>query len=277
MIEIHAARIGSCIRALAFSLRKVSPETLDSGIRKLFDRGHEEEEQAKALLRKDGYKVKDHPRLKEVYFLAKYNQAVELTGSPDGKIKVEGKWLPLEIKGLNPFYYSNINWTTFKGKLQRKYGFQLSTYCELSKSDEIAFCLKEKGSSKYKLHIIPKDRLPSKAEIFDIISQTFKKYPLPLFADCKYCHYPEYCKKTMEKALSEIAKGKAEVEEEDYDFLSDLYNQFKALKKQEKDLLEQKTKSENLIKLLLSNYGVNKLTLMGKKYIRWDGEKIVIR
>lgn len=125
--HLGASIVGhECHRFLWLSFRWAMRPSLDGRMLRLFERGHREEAWIIESLRDAGYEVQDRdPETGHQFRLAGHGM---FGGSLDGKIKVDGRWLVLELKSSNK---KQFDWLVSKGvkAAQPKHYAQMQLYC----------------------------------------------------------------------------------------------------------------------------------------------------
>jgi CRISPR/Cas system-associated exonuclease Cas4 (RecB family) len=145
----RASELGHpCIRYHVLNRTRWQEKTLhDVGLQFVFDLGHEIEEIALKDLRAAGFTILENQRAFE---WPEYN----ITGSIDGKVMIDDKAYPLEIKSCSPFVFESIHTIqdiiNHKYPYMRKYPAQLTIYLLMSGIDKGVFLFKNKTTGAYR-------------------------------------------------------------------------------------------------------------------------------
>lgn len=138
----------------------------------------------------------------------------QISGTLDGKIDIDNKRLPLEIKSMSPYIFGSINsvedMTKNRNFWIQKYPAQMMIYLLGCDTDEGIFLIKNKSTGKIKQITINLDydfaeELIKKADyINDCISST--KIPLPINDDniCSKCDFSHLCMPDRDFGKTEI-------------------------------------------------------------------------
>jgi CRISPR/Cas system-associated exonuclease Cas4 (RecB family) len=145
----RASELGHpCLRYLCYLRIKWSEKALPSLHQQLiFDEGRNQERAVIMDLMDAGFEVIEQQR---TMYWDKFN----LVGHIDGKILIDGKGIPFEVKSLNPYIFETIN--SIKDMLNhrkwwvRKYPYQLLLYLLLANEPEGLYILKNKSSGELK-------------------------------------------------------------------------------------------------------------------------------
>jgi CRISPR/Cas system-associated exonuclease Cas4 (RecB family) len=149
---VHANRAGElghpCLRYLVYMRTRWQeqiPITIDTQY--LFDQGNVIERAAIRDLEEAGIEVSQSA--KDLYW-----KALNISGRIDGRIRWEGGFPVIEIKGINPFDFPKLNtvadFHNSKKLWLRKYPGQLTIYLVLENEEWGIFILKDKVSGKIK-------------------------------------------------------------------------------------------------------------------------------
>jgi len=161
----------------------------------IFDMGKMVEESVMQDLREAGFVIVEQQR---PFSWAKY----QITGSIDGKIVIDGKTYPTEIKSAAPFSFNSINsiedMKRHKWHYMRKYPAQLTLYLLMDGKDRGLFIFKNKSTGELKEIFLDLDydfaeSLIKKAEAINkhVAEGTLPEpmeYSEEICADCPFVH-----------------------------------------------------------------------------------------
>jgi len=194
----RASEIGhECIRYLVFLRTKGGEKTLHTiDSEYIFREGHDQEKAVLRLLADAEIEVIEQQRPFE---WKKY----QLTGHIDGKIVVDDKILPTEIKSMSPWIYDKTS--TLEEMLNskyywvRKYPAQLTMYMMMDEKEEALFLLKNKSTGKLKEILINLDydyaeSLVQKCEVINKhVAEGTIPEPIPWGDVCCHCPFKHLC------------------------------------------------------------------------------------
>jgi len=248
--NFRISQLGRCHRGVQYSVVGLKQDEAPEKTKKMWAERNEDEGRIVKKLKKK-YDVKYSTPNQKTY----YRRIVEpesigdviVSSTPDGLIKFEGEWIPLEIKSLNPFRFEVI-----KGPqdLSREYFIQVHGEMLLTKSKKVFYTI---GNSK------TKDDIKSFQIDFDekvipwcerrikyIMSFQDKGwwiYPefFPGSDKCHWCMYKTKCKEDIYKGFKISYNRSEKVENDDFDFET-LKRLDKYLKASESDLEDIKLK-----------------------------------
>jgi CRISPR/Cas system-associated exonuclease Cas4 (RecB family) len=145
----RASEIGHpCLRYLVYLRTKWSEKALPTLRQQLvFDEGRNQERSIIFDLMEAGFEIIEQQR-------TLYWEEFNLVGHIDGKVIVNGKGIPFEVKSLSPYIFETINnlkdMLTHRKWWVRKYPFQLLIYLLLANEPEGIYILKNKSSGELK-------------------------------------------------------------------------------------------------------------------------------
>jgi len=155
----RASNIHDCARNIVYQVldwEKQRP--WDDFMLARFEEGRRQEKAVIEELRKDGFEIIDRDENGQLTISVpetntkEYRRGEVLTGNIDGLIKWEGKWLPLEVKSVNPNKFNRINSLDDfkKDPLYRRYLRQLTMYMYGKNAEEAIYILTDcLGHRKY--------------------------------------------------------------------------------------------------------------------------------
>jgi CRISPR/Cas system-associated exonuclease Cas4 (RecB family) len=145
----RASEIGHPCAAHLFFLRTRWQERplIDVSLARIFAEGRLHEKAVLSLLADAGIEVVEQQRSFDW-------PEHKITGMVDGKIRIDGKLLPLEIKSMSPYNYDSINGIADMVNADRyylqKYPAQLTAYCLMTNESQAVLLLKNKVSGEIK-------------------------------------------------------------------------------------------------------------------------------
>lgn len=145
----RASSIGHpCERKLVYSrLNWKEQETHDLGLEFIFREGRRHEDDVVSLLREAGIQVQESQRSFEY-------EGAQLTGKIDGKIALDGKIYPLEIKSMHQHAWDDINSEQDIRESDsyyiRGYYDQMQVYLLMNENEEGIILLKNKQTGRIK-------------------------------------------------------------------------------------------------------------------------------
>jgi len=261
-LNFRISQLGRCHRAVQYSVVGVKPDEAPEKIKKMWaERLGDEGRIVKKLKKK--YNVKYSTPNQKTY----YRRIVEpesigdviVSSTPDGLIEFEDKWIPLEIKSLNPFRFESI-----KGPqdLSREYFIQVHGEMLLTNSKKIFYTI---GNSKTKndiksFQIDFNEGVLSWCErrikyIMSFQDKEWWIYPefLPESDKCHWCQYKTKCKGDIYKGFKTSYNRSEKIENDDFDFeiLKRLDKFFSASKSDLEDAKLQLLKTAHELKAML--------------------------
>lgn len=137
-----------CLRYLVYNRTRWQEKALHGpGLQMVFNMGREMEDIVLKELREAGFAINEQQR---AFNWPEY----QLTGSIDGKIIIDGKAYPLEIKSASPFAFDSINSAddirNHKYHYMRKYISQLTLYLLLDNKERGVLIFKNKSTGQLK-------------------------------------------------------------------------------------------------------------------------------
>jgi len=154
-----------CLRYLVYQRTHWQEKTLpDVELQFIFDEGHLQEKAVLEALREAGFDVIEEQK---ALSWPKYN----ITGKIDGKIIIDGKAYPIEVKSMSPYIFDSIN-TLDNLKFHkyhhiRGYYIQMNLYLLLEEKEKGFFILKNKSSGQIKVLEVELD--------YDVCEEAVKK------------------------------------------------------------------------------------------------------
>jgi len=192
----RASQIGDpCIRKLVYyRLYPELQELYDVSLQYIFNEGNLQEQALVKDLQAAGFIIVETQR---DFFDQRYN----LSGHIDGKILIDSKYYPLEIKSMNPHIWDSVNTIEDFDKYNwtKKYPAQLQSYMFLGNHETAVMLLKNKSTGRVKQLWFDLDyeyceKLLKKCET---INQFVAKKELPermLSEDCQsFCPFYSSC------------------------------------------------------------------------------------
>ena len=245
----RASELGHpCLRYLVFLRTRYQEQALYSvALQWIFDLGRKQEQIALENLAEAGYHVVEQQR---PLVWEKYN----ITGHIDGKVEMDGKLVPIEIKGISPHLWNAVNdiddflrpgetKTILRKSYVRKMPSQLITYCLLGNSSEGFLYLQNKITAQPKIiwlylesYMEEAERLIKRAEMVN--RMVADKQTPDMINDesvCEGCSFEHIC-------LPDRMLGKQlQIINEDPELLSDLerHAELKPLSNEYKELNEK--------------------------------------
>lgn len=152
----RASNIGHpCPRYLTYCRTHWQEKRLhDVGLQRIFDLGNLFEQAVMEDLREAGLYVEEQQS-------TFYDERYKLSGHIDGKLPLNGRRYPIEIKSMSPFVWDKIShWQDFLGQKSpylRAYPYQMMTYLLLNSEEVGLMFLKNKVSGELKQLDIPLD------------------------------------------------------------------------------------------------------------------------
>ncbi len=238
----------SCERYLVFHRARWQEKTLhDVGLQFVFDEGVIHEAAVLKELAEAGVSVVEQQR---PFSWPELN----LTGHVDGKIVVDGRAIPLEIKSMSPYVFESVNSVAdlLNGKYEylRKYPAQLTLYMLMDNKDEAIFLFKNKVNGQIK-------EVPMRLD-YDYGEQLIRKIervnvhvaagtvPDPIEWDertCGSCGFSHVCLPEVRRQALDLTDD-PELEEKlrRRDELKSLVSEYDALDKSVKEALKEKEK-----------------------------------
>ena len=193
----RASELGNeCLKYLVLNRTRWEEKTLHNAkLQMIFDMGKMVEESVMQDLREAGFVIVEQQR---PFSWAKY----QITGSIDGKIVIDGKTYPTEIKSAAPFSFNSINsiedMKRHKWHYMRKYPAQLTLYLLMDGKDRGLFIFKNKSTGELKEIFLDLDydfaeSLIKKAEAINkhVAEGTLPEpmeYSEEICADCPFVH-----------------------------------------------------------------------------------------
>jgi len=240
----RASELGHpCLRYLVYLRTKWSEKALPSLYQQLiYDEGKNQEKAVIFDLMEAGFEVIEQQR---TMYWDKFN----LVGHIDGKIVVNGKGIPFEVKSLNPYVWETIS--DLKSMLNhkrwwvRKYPYQLLIYLLLANEPEGLYILKNKSSGELKeIWVRLEDHLELAEEVLkkcEEIERHIKNGSLPDRINneeiCDTCSFNHIC-------LPELTRPALQIEEN-----SEILEML-----EERELLKEKVNRFNELDEYLKNY-----------------------
>ena len=145
----RASELGhECMRYLVLNRTRWQEKTLhDVGLQRVFNEGHLHEPAVIRLLEDSGFQILDTQR---AFSIDEYN----ITGHIDGKIVIDGDYIPFDVKTSSPFVFNTLNDVSdlYNGKYGylRKYPAQLQLYMHMTDSERGVFIFKNKVNGALK-------------------------------------------------------------------------------------------------------------------------------
>jgi hypothetical protein len=217
-----------CTRFLVLSrLHSELKELHDVGLQRIFDEGRLHEKAVLRELEEAGFQVVEQQRSFEW-------KKFQLSGHIDGKIEIDGKLIPLDIKSCSPNIFPAIEKYTFEEMLNsnytwiRKYPAQILLYMIMDGAEEGILLFKDKGSGRkcqknfnLKNHLEYTESILKKLEI---VNSYVDKGELPEIEKSDECRKCDFCK-TVCFPGQDYGPG--------FDFISDEELEAKLLRREE--------------------------------------------
>jgi len=245
-LTFRTSQLGRCHRSIQYGALRLPQEEAPEKTKKMWKERIEDEYTIVSKLKKK-YKLKytgDNHMTFHRSILS--NKNCILAGTPDGLVKNEEEWVPLEIKSLNPYRFNVINKPE---DLSREYFLQVQGEMIVTGANRALYVI---GNSKTKKEIkelvIPLDdriqnwigdRISYIMEYIDQAKIIYPEYP-PFSKKCVWCLYKERCEKDVYKLPKinytdsvKIKKGEYEYNQaarlgRDIRALFDQYDDFKS-------------------------------------------------
>ncbi len=187
-----------CVRFLVLSRLKPELKQLhDVRLQRIFDEGNLHEKAVLRELEEAGFDIIEQQRSFEW-------KKFQLTGHIDGKIRIDGKLIPIDIKSCSPNIFPAIKKLTSKEMLTskytwiRKYPAQILLYMLMDGSDEGILLFKNKGSGeKYQMNFNLNDHLEYTESILkklEIVNSYVEKEEIPDIEKSDECRNCDFCK-----------------------------------------------------------------------------------
>lgn len=138
--------LGGCLRRGVYErINWQEKELISPEVQMIFDEGNDQEKSVLRLLAESGIVIIEQ---QSYYEWKDY----DITGHIDGKILIDDKSFPLEIKSMSPNIFESVNtFEDFKKKpWTRSYMAQITLYMLMEHEEEAVFILKNKSSGAIK-------------------------------------------------------------------------------------------------------------------------------
>lgn len=187
-----------CIRYLVLSRLKPELKALhDVGLQRIFDEGNLHERAVLRELEEAGFQVVEQQRSFEW-------KKFRLTGHIDGKIRIDGKLIPIDIKSVSPNIFPSIEKYTVEEMLNskytwvRKYPAQILLYMIMDGAEEGILLFKNKSSGKkHQKNFNLNDHLEYTESILkklETVNSYVDKGELPEIEQSDECKRCDFCK-----------------------------------------------------------------------------------
>lgn len=269
--NFRISQLGRCHRGVQYNVVGVKPDEPPEKTKKMWAERLEDEGRIVKKLKKK-FKVKHSTPDQWTHYrkIIKPESIgdVIVSATPDGLIKFEDEWIPLEIKSLNPFKFDNI-----KGPqdLSREYFIQTQGEMLLTNSKKLFYAI---GNSKTK-EDVKSFQIDFDETVLSWIERRIKYimsfqdkgwwiYPefLPESDKCRWCMYKTKCKKDVYKGFKISYNRSEKIEKDDFDFeaLRRLDKYFSASKSDLEDAKLNLLKTAHEMKVMLLTRKAKELT-----------------
>lgn len=222
-LTFRTSALGRCHRSLQYGVLGFPQEKASEKTRLMWKDRLEDEYRIVSKLKKK-YKLRHTGDNHLTFRRHLVDLKCVISGTPDGEVKEEKEWIPLEIKSLNPFRFNVIN---NPEDLSREYFLQVQGEMLVTGTERALYVIgNSKTKKEFKELIIGFDDRVTKwigeriKYIMGYINRKEIIYPeyLPGSKKCVWCLYKERCKKDVYKIPKIGYTESIKIKRGDYDY-----------------------------------------------------------